>query len=102
MLRHIARLRSATRCRRFRRHPLGASMPLTARAIPILSDNYAWLLRDEASRATAVVDPADAAPCLQATQPDGGRLDLILNSHHHDDHIAGVDAVRARFGAKVV
>jgi hydroxyacylglutathione hydrolase len=77
-------------------------MPLTARAIPILSDNYAWLLRDEASGATAIVDPADAAACIQAIEADGGRLDLILITHHHDDHIAGVDAVRTRFGAKVV
>lgn len=77
-------------------------MPLTARAIPILSDNYAWLLRAEASGARAIVDPADADPCIQAILDDGGRLDLILLTHHHDDHIAGVAAVRERFGAKVV
>jgi hydroxyacylglutathione hydrolase len=77
-------------------------MALKARAVPILSDNYAWLLRDEASGATAIVDPADAAPCIRAIEADGGRLDLILITHHHDDHIAGVDAVRERFGAKVV
>ncbi len=75
-------------------------MPLTARAIPILSDNYAWLLRAEASGARAIVDPADADPCIEAIVNDGGRLDLILLTHHHDDHIAGVAAVRERFGAK--
>ena len=77
-------------------------MALTARALPILSDNYAWLLRDEPTGATAVVDPADAEACIRAIDADGGRLDLILITHHHDDHIAGVDAVRQRFGAKVV
>jgi hydroxyacylglutathione hydrolase len=77
-------------------------MPLTARAIPILSDNYAWLLRAEAEGARAIVDPADAGPCIEAIVNDGGRLDLILLTHHHDDHIAGVAAVRERFGAKVV
>ena len=77
-------------------------MPLTARAIPILSDNYAWLLRAEASGARAIVDPADADPCIEAIVNDGGRLDLILLTHHHDDHIAGVAAVRQRFGARVV
>jgi hydroxyacylglutathione hydrolase len=77
-------------------------MPISARAVPILSDNYAWLLRDEASGATAIVDPADAEPCIDAITREGGRLDLILITHHHDDHIAGVGAVRERFGAKVV
>ncbi len=75
---------------------------VTAQAIPILSDNYAWLLRDEPSGATAVVDPADAAAVSRAIDAAGGRLDLILLTHHHDDHIAGVNAVRARYGARVV
>ena len=75
---------------------------VTAQAIPILSDNYAWLLRDEGSGATAVVDPADADAVSRAIDVAGGQLDLILLTHHHDDHIAGVDAVRARYGARVV
>lgn len=77
-------------------------MPITARAIPILSDNYAWLLHDEASGNVAIVDPADGAACIDAIERDGGRLDMILITHHHDDHIAGVDEVRTRYGAKVV
>jgi hydroxyacylglutathione hydrolase len=77
-------------------------MSLTARLIPILSDNYAWLLRDSASGAVAVVDPADPEPIIAAIMADGGRLDMILLTHHHADHVAGTDEVRARFGAKVV
>ena len=75
---------------------------LTAEPVPILSDNYAWLLRNTATGATAIVDPADAPACIRAIDAAGGRLDTILITHHHDDHIAGVDAVRARFGARVV
>ena len=71
-------------------------------AIPILSDNYAWLLRDTASGAVAVVDPAAPVPIAAAIDAAGGRLDLILLTHHHDDHVAGTDAIRARYGAKVV
>jgi hydroxyacylglutathione hydrolase len=77
-------------------------MSLTAQLIPILSDNYAWLLRDSASGAVAVVDPADPAPIIAAIIAEGGRLDTILLTHHHADHVAGTDEVRARFGAKVV
>ena len=77
-------------------------MPLTAEAVPILSDNYAWLLTDTATGAVGIVDPAEAAPCIAAIERAGGRLDMILITHHHDDHIAGVDEVRERFGALVV
>ena len=75
---------------------------MTAKAIPILSDNYAWLVRDEETGFTAVVDPAEEAPIVAAIQAAGGRLDAILLTHHHDDHIAAVEPVRARYSAKVV
>ena len=77
-------------------------MPLSAQAVPMLSDNYAWLLRDDATGATAFVDPADADACIAAVDAAGGRLDMILLTHHHDDHVAGTDAVRARYGCPVV
>lgn len=70
--------------------------------VPILTDNYAWLLRCERSGAVAIVDPAEEAPIVAAIEAAGGRLDAILLTHHHGDHVAATDAVRARFGAVVV
>ncbi len=75
---------------------------IQAHAIPILSDNYAWLLRCSETSATAIVDPAEEAPIAAAIEAQGGRLDMILITHHHGDHIAAVDAIRARFPAPVV
>ena len=75
---------------------------ISVQAIPILSDNYAWLLHDAASGATAVVDPAEVAPVAAAIDAAGGRLDLILLTHHHADHVSGTDAIRSRYGARVV
>ena len=77
-------------------------MPLSIQAIPCLSDNYIWLLRDEASGAVAVCDPGEAGPAAAAVRDGGGRLDLILLTHHHGDHVGGVAALKAEFGGKVV
>lgn len=75
---------------------------IKATRVPILQDNYAWLLRDEETGATAIVDPAEVDPVVAAIEAAGGRLDMILLTHHHGDHIAGTDAIRTRYGAKVV
>ncbi|HYZ21166.1 MAG TPA: hydroxyacylglutathione hydrolase [Rhodopila sp.] len=77
-------------------------MPVTATPVPILKDNYAWLLRDSGTGATAIVDPADPHPVIEALEKAGGRLDMILLTHHHADHVAGTDEVRARFRCPVV
>ncbi|MFC7541725.1 hydroxyacylglutathione hydrolase [Siccirubricoccus deserti] len=77
-------------------------MPVTATAIPCLSDNYAWLLKDQATGTVALCDPGEAPPIIAALEAAGGRCDLILLTHHHGDHVGGVAEVQARFGAKVV
>ena len=77
-------------------------MTVTAQLIPILNVNYAWLLKDSATGATAIVDPAEAGPIIAAIDAAGGRLDMILLTHHHGDHVADTDVIRARYHCPVV
>ncbi len=76
-------------------------MPLIVEALPLLSDNYAWWLRDAASGQTAIVDPGEAAPVEAFLRAKGGTLDWVLLTHHHGDHIAGTAGVVAMTGARV-
>jgi len=77
-------------------------MTLSVTAIPCLADNYLWLLQDNATGAVAVCDPGEAGPAIAAVEKLGGRLDLILLTHHHGDHVAGVAELHARFGGRIV
>ncbi len=77
-------------------------MTVTVQAVPMFADNYAWKLRDSGTGAVGIVDPADPDAVIAALDADGGRLDTIFLTHHHDDHVAGTDAVRRRYGARVV
>jgi hydroxyacylglutathione hydrolase len=75
---------------------------LVIRQIPVLRDNYVYLLRDEASGATGVVDPSVAEPVLAVLAETGWRLTHILNTHHHPDHTGGNLEIKRATGAIVV
>ena len=77
-------------------------MALELVVIPCLSDNFAYLIRDATSGETALIDAPEAAPILAALQKRGWGLDLILITHHHADHIDGVEEIRAATAAKVL
>jgi hydroxyacylglutathione hydrolase len=61
---------------------------LCLRAVPVLADNYVWLLSD-ASGATVAVDPGEAEPVRATLAREKLELKAILLTHHHADHIAG-------------
>ena len=69
--------------------------------IPALSDNYIWLVHDAASGETAAVDPAEAAPVLEAAAAREWTITQIWNTHWHPDHTGGNAAVKEATGALV-
>lgn len=76
-------------------------MSLQVVQIPVLSDNYVYLAHDDATGDTAVIDPAVAAPVLEAAEIRGWKITQILNTHWHPDHVGGNTEIVAATGAKV-
>ena len=69
--------------------------------IPILKDNYAYLLKTS-DGVTAIVDPGEADPIIDVLEAQGLKLDYILNTHHHWDHVNGNPKLKATYGATLV
>ena len=78
------------------------AMALDIQIVPVLSDNYVWLAHEPASGATAVIDPAVAAPALAAAKARGWRITHILNTHHHGDHVGGNLEIKKATGCTIV
>lgn len=71
-------------------------------AVSAFADNYIWMLHDgPAAGGAIVVDPGDAAPVAAALDAHGLELAAILVTHHHADHVGGVDALRPRLRGPV-
>jgi hydroxyacylglutathione hydrolase len=70
-------------------------------AVPAFADNYLWLVHDDASGQTAVVDPGDAAPVLAEAERRGWAISEVWNTHWHPDHTGGNLAIREASGARI-
>ncbi len=75
---------------------------LNVEIIPVLSDNYVYLIHETGAGATGVVDPAVAEPVLSRLQEKGWSLDWILSTHHHADHTAGNLEIKQETGCRIV
>ena len=69
--------------------------------VPAFSDNYLWLVHDQASSETAVVDPGDPGPILAELDRRGWTLTQIWNTHWHPDHTGGNLALKEATGATI-
>ena len=67
--------------------------------LPAFSDNYIWMLHD--GHRAVVVDPGESAPVIEALDLQHLQLAAILVTHHHADHVGGVDELRSRLQGPV-
>ncbi len=77
-------------------------MPLSIHQFAIGSDNLGVLIHDDATGKTASIDAGDEAPILAALKETGWALTDLFITHHHSDHIAALQPLKKRFGARVV
>ena len=70
--------------------------------LPVLNDNYIYLVLEPVSGKTAAVDPALAQPVLDELTLRGWSLDFIFNTHHHGDHVGGNSELKQRTGCKII
>lgn len=69
--------------------------------IPVLSDNYIWMARDNTSGEVVVIDPAVAAPVLAKAEELGWNITQIWNTHWHPDHTGGNAEIKAATGCMI-
>jgi hydroxyacylglutathione hydrolase len=77
-------------------------MPLTVHQFPCLSDNYGFLIRDDASGETACIDTPESGAILRQLDSLGWDLTYILNTHWHPDHAGGNADIKAVTGCTIV
>lgn len=77
-------------------------MAADVQLFPCLSDNFGALIHDAATGATAAIDVPDAEATLAAARAKGWTISHILVTHHHPDHVQGIEAVKAATSARVI
>jgi hydroxyacylglutathione hydrolase len=70
--------------------------------LPVLQDNYIYLVHNNETKETAVIDPALAAPVLEELEKRSWQLHYILNTHHHGDHVGGNKKLHQKTGAEII
>ena len=70
--------------------------------IPCLKDNYAYIINDNTHKIIGVVDPSEASPVINFLKKKNLKLNYILNTHNHYDHIGGNIELKKLYNAKVV
>ena len=75
---------------------------LNIEIISCLSDNYSYLLEDKELNIVGIIDPSDFDTCDKIIKKKYNKLDYILNTHHHFDHVGGNEKLKEKYRAKVL
>jgi len=75
---------------------------LDIRQIPVLNDNYVYLVREPEQNAVGVVDPALVEPIMAEAERLGWAITHVINTHHHGDHTGGNLEIKKRTGCTIV
>ena len=70
--------------------------------IKCLEDNFSYLLIDEVTKSTIVVDPSESKPIIDKIESLNLKLKFIMNTHHHYDHVGGNKELKKLYSAKVI
>ena len=70
--------------------------------ISCLNDNYSYLLKDNHTDTVAIIDPSEFSPCDEKINQKYKKLDFILNTHHHFDHVGGNVELKKKYGSKIL
>ena len=75
---------------------------MKVKIIPCLQDNYSYLIIDSENNTSCVIDPGEAEPIIKYLEEKKIKLDFILNTHHHYDHVGGNKKLKEKYNAKVI
>ena len=70
--------------------------------IKCLMDNYSYLIKDKETDLVGVVDPSEFKPVDVEINRTYKKLDFILNTHHHFDHIGGNTDLKKKYNSKII
>ena len=69
--------------------------------IKCLNDNYSYLIFEEGTNTVSIIDPSEFMPCDKVIQKYK-KLDYILNTHHHADHVDGNIKLKEKYNSKIM
>jgi len=70
--------------------------------ISCLNDNYSYLVYEEETETVTIIDPSDFEPCDKIIKNKYKRLDYILNTHHHYDHVGGNEKLKKKYNSTIL
>jgi len=70
--------------------------------ISCLQDNYSHIIIDEKNKKTCVIDPSESKPIINFLEKNNLKLNYILNTHHHYDHVGGNIELKKKYNSKVI